>query len=57
MVGVEVAALRFWVDADATGLRTVTFALLLTFALGLAPGVGEGLVGRVLIGEGGRERL
>lgn len=54
VVAVEVVALR--VDADATGLRTATFALVLILALGRAPGVGEGLLGRVLIGEGGRER-
>ena len=48
-------ALRLCVDTDV-GLRTVTFALLFIFARGRAPGVGEGLLGRVLIGEGGRER-
>lgn len=51
-----VVALRLWVDTEAAGLRAATFALLLIFALGRAPGVGEGFVGRVLIGDGGRER-
>lgn len=51
-----VVAPRLCVDVDAAGLRTPTLALLLTFALGLAPGVGEDDFGSVLSGEGGRER-
>lgn len=49
--------LRLCVDGDATDLlRPTTLALLLTFALSLGAGVGEGEVGRDFKGEGGRER-
>lgn len=50
-------AVKLCEDVDATGLRAPPMvALLLTFARGRAPGVGEGDVGSDLSGEGGRER-
>lgn len=51
-----VGALRFCAEGDVTALRPTTLALLLTFALILGAGVGEGEVGRDFKGDGGRER-